>query len=41
MFRYPNKKWNKDCVVPAARRGESGISQMMTSLFYGQTHGLF
>jgi len=41
VFRYPNEKWNKDCVEPAARRGERGISQMMTGCFYGQTHGLF
>jgi len=41
VFRYPNEKWNKDCVVPAARRGERGISQMMTGFLYGQTHGLF
>ena len=41
VFRYPNEKWNKDCVEPTARRGERGISQMMTGFFYGQTHGLF
>jgi len=38
---YPNEKWNKDCVEPTARRGERGISQMMTGFFYGQTHRLF
>ena len=41
VFRYPNKKWNKDCVEPTARRGDRGISQMMTCFFYCQTHGLF
>jgi len=41
VFVYPNEKWNKDCVEPTARRGERGISQMMTGFFYGQTHGLF
>jgi len=41
VFRYPNEKWNKDCVEPKARGGERGISQMMTGFFYGQTHGLF
>jgi len=41
VFRYPNEKWNKGCVESTARRDERGISQMMTSIFYGQTHGLF
>jgi transposase len=41
VFRYPYEKWNKDCVEPKARRGERGISQMMTGCFYSQTHGLF
>jgi len=41
VFRYPNVKWNKDCVEPTARRKERGISQMMTGFLYGQTHGLF
>ena len=40
VFRYPNGKWNKDCVEPTARRGERVISQMI-GFFYGQTHGLF
>jgi len=30
-----------DCVEPAARSGERGISKMMTGCFYGPTHGLF
>jgi len=33
IFRYLNEKWNKDCVEPTARRGERGISQMMTGFF--------
>ena len=41
VFVYPNEKWNTDCVEPTARRGERGISQMMTGFFYGQTHGIF
>jgi len=41
VFRYPNKKWNKDCVEPTARRGGRGISQMMTGFFHGQTQCLF
>jgi len=41
VFRYPNEKWNKDCVEPTTRRGERGISQMMSGFFYGQTHDLF
>ena len=41
VFRYPKEKWNKDCVEPIARKGERGISQMMTGFFYDQTHGLF
>ena len=41
VFRYPNEKWNKDCVEPTDRRGERGIGQMITGFFYGQTHGLF
>jgi len=40
-FRYPNEKWNKDCVESTTRREERGISQMITGFFYGQTHGLF
>ena len=40
-FRYPNERWNKDCIEPTARRGERGISQIMTGFLYGQTHGLF
>src|ERR1700712_2337902 len=41
LFRYPKEKWDKDCIEPIGRRGEKGISQMMTGCFYGQTHGLF
>ena len=33
VFRYPNEKWNKNSVEPTPRRGERGISQMMTGFF--------
>jgi len=41
VFRYPKKKWNRDCVEPTARAGERKIGQIMTGSFYSQTHGLF
>jgi len=33
VFRYPNEKWNTDCVEPTSRRGERGNSHMMTGFF--------
>jgi len=41
VFGYPNERLNKNCIVPAARGGKSGISQKMIGFFYGQTHDPF